>query len=648
MKAVLDKREDFAGKQGMLHDCLRSIMCHFGHNLFTIDQYLANTPIDTAPAEWHGLLIRLCQDKLVRILRKSWGERLYQIPADAWFDLISEMVLKGELFPEMKLLDENMLPSTDDSSIGSVTNVAMEDRLFDMLLEIEREPVKLDANGTLTKKSMTRLLDMLFTDSSETSPSADMSRQLVLECMDIAWRLGLIVKEDHQFSVQQQALRSYIGMDAVIRDEMIFGIWYGVHHEKQPALQWLTAILRKMNNRRWMRSDVMMSIMTKQHMPVTRQQWDGWLQRLHRAGWIDMGTDDGGNTWVRRKESDRVSPEKRTLYIQQDDEIVALPQTSYSVIRMLHQIAERLPGEGIQRYRVTKESLTRAFDLGWNARSVLRFLSEYSVDEPGPSLITTIEGWQHNQAKVHIKGGFLIQATHERALMILQIHSEQLRLKKLGDHYWFAEGIDERELSAQLAKLDIHVTVPDGRREIDRCESDRCESDRCESDQSETDPSGTDWSESIWSETAGESFEHVLAASKVSGEVNPLTNPLTVALHPQTPGFFKPQDVSSLYRPEEPVSIAEEVYPDYGAVPKMWYEQYRKYHPTTAKHLLEQAIRWKTRVRLQSSGTEYECIPLSIEQTGGQAIVSAKNGTSIYRLEIGQIDKLQMMLPWLS
>lgn len=78
--------------------------------------------------------------------------------------------------------------------------------------------------------------------------------------------------------------------------------------------------------------------------------------------------------------------------------------------------------------------------------------------------------------------------------------------------------------------------------------------------------------------------------------------------------------------PSYEVGVAEldftQAFPDFDAVPLKWREQLSSYHPSTLKHLIEQAITWQIKVELQWGEQRVAMIPNTIcDESDGWRVV---------------------------
>lgn len=612
-----------------LERCALDQICRrFGHRPFTLEAYLPSAPLDIAEAEWHAALLGLCAARIVRMMRKSWGERLYQVPADVFFEYVRD---------------------TGDGPIresGRTANAAasmtMGERMLAMLLEIERKPLQLTKRGMPCEKDMKRLLKTPASgwNGEETGVGA------VLERLDLALRMRLAERRGGAVSVAENRLAQWLKLENRTREEQLFTIWYGVHQPEDAALHWATAAIRLMREGCRMSVEDIGRTLERQGMTVDAEKLEEWLRRLRDAGWIDMTFDEDGTRRICAKTGFQVheAPDVpgewsgepvRSLIVQRDFEILALPHTPFDVIRNLHHMAESLSWDAVKRYRLTKESLYRAFDLGWDSGSVADFLRKHALDGPDESVIDAIERWEDTRPSVRVSSGVFIQAGHERSARMLERHADQMRLVRLSDRHWFAEGRDEREIAVMLDRLGLSAVQ----------QRNAHSGGSLHSDDTHVPSAGAMRGERAGQEHAAPPDERRQQETENGTGVINFDDAVKDALHPQAPGFYTPRDVTYVYREDRFSSIEEELYPEYEQVPAIWHEQYRTYHPSTVRQMFERAIRWKTRVRMKEADEEYEFIPDAIEHFGAECRILGRRDGRTMSVDPEKIEKLKLIVP---
>ncbi|OAB33818.1 helicase-associated domain-containing protein [Paenibacillus glacialis] len=66
------------------------------------------------------------------------------------------------------------------------------------------------------------------------------------------------------------------------------------------------------------------------------------------------------------------------------------------------------------------------------------------------------------------------------------------------------------------------------------------------------------------------------------------------------------------FRVEDNIPIPESFFQGIEQIPKMWIKEFRSYHFSTGIQMMEQALLWKTKVKLSLDGSEVDFIPLQV------------------------------------
>ncbi|GFR37815.1 hypothetical protein PRECH8_11110 [Insulibacter thermoxylanivorax] len=557
----------------------------FGHSPFSLDTYLQRAGEAGIPAEWHLGLLKLCRKQLVHTLSRTWGERQYQLPVSIYMDYMQQ--------PEDAPFASPLLLAADPHR-------RMGEILFLVFLEIEAEPLRLTRQGRFQKRS----LDLLIAKVAKCGKEDEGARRQVLEAVDLGLRMRVLVMEPPQVRVDERRLSAWLDMDAAAREEQMFLLWYRVHSPRQPLLQRWTAALWKFTGEKWCLDDAVIGDAGDDE--ETRSELKAWLDHLQRSGWLESAVDEMGQRWIRRVPPLETMPQ--TLIVQRDYEIIAYPHTCFKVQHALHRFAERLACDAVLRFRLTAGSVRRASEQGWDAERILRFLEAHSMDEIARSIRQTIREWEAGRFTVRLVPGMILQTNREQDASWLAAHAEQLGLMRLNEQVWFAARAEPSQLASLLRECGIEAAMdaPAGKGELEEAALD------LRHDQ------GSEASVSFIDEAA---------------------------LAPQAPGLFTPRDASAVHALAPPKDVIEEVYPDVEQIPSIWYEQYRRYHPSTSRALLEQAIRWRTAVRLRAADKEFDFVPSSIVDTGTSFKVYGSSGAERKQLELRDIEQLKLLMP---
>lgn len=575
---------------------LRYIYRNFGHRAFGLEEFLRDTPDEAPPAAWHVGLIQLCRHRMVRLLRKSWGERLYQLPVDHYLQHFAAC------WPEISVLKAQQGHS-EDQLILSDTYRSMTEQVLAAIIALDREPIELTRQGKMHKRSLERVGNSLM---HAPNLSEETRSRLLMETIDLILRTGLARRSERSIGLDEAKVRRWLQLDAQWREEQMFMLWYRVHCPDQPGLHWLTGAVFSRTDEWWMPVAQLLHVAEQHGIRMVELEALDWLARMHTAGWLEIGTDERGSAWVRRRKR-RLSGE-RTLIVQNDYEIIALPDTPFEVVRLLHQVGKRLSWDGVGQYRLTRESVQAAARRGWEAEDIICLLQKHALDDLPDHLVSSVYEWVEEQSGIRMYAGIVLEINDRRAAALLDWHGAELQLRKLGDRIWLAEGMSEQEAAKRLQSIGIAAAASEC---VARVKLEREDSD---------------------AEPLPE--EMVLSMDE--------------ALSPRTPGLFAPRDTSVMYREDRPASVLDEVYPDHQKIPTSWYEQYRRYHHSTARQLIEQAMRWRTGVRVRTADEEYVVVPRMLEQRDGGWIMEGRTGSSMQiSMRVEEIEQLQLLVPGL-
>jgi len=124
------------------------------------------------------------------------------------------------------------------------------------------------------------------------------------------------------------------------------------------------------------------------------------------------------------------------------------------------EMSDLVQADVVSIYRITRESVFRALQEGWNAEKLLNFLERISRHALPPNVSINITGWTRSHPEAHvIRGTFLVLG---------------------GDHALLPKGLDEvlpgifriperceEDVSSFLEKRGVMVRAVDGAREVD-------------------------------------------------------------------------------------------------------------------------------------------------------------------------------------
>ncbi|MNS04660.1 hypothetical protein D3C72_360440 [compost metagenome] len=89
-----------------------------------------------------------------------------------------------------------------------------------------------------------------------------------------------------------------------------------------------------------------------------------------------------------------------------------------------------------------------------------------------------------------------------------------------------------------------------------------------------------------------------------------------------------------------------DLFPGSDEVPQAWCKELRSYHSSTAKALIQQALAWRTKIRLGMKGEVTEGLPLGLLSGNPWKVeVLMLPSLQVQELSCPQWDTLQLLLP---
>lgn len=574
---------------------LQFIVRTFGHSPFLLDQFLQKAPLDRFPAEWHIGLVGLCRRQIVSIKRKTWGERLFHVPVSFYFAVFGILHMEVNAALQRRVIAEE--------EVAATPQLAMPEKALLMMLELEREPLKLTQKGQIHQKCKKRLLSTIG-KQQHTAEDDALSRALE-QTLDLLLRMEIVKLHDGITAVQESRFRRWLAMDRVGREAEMFMIWYRVHCPSEAGLEWLTAAIRHAPAGRWVYVADLLQAMREAGLTTEAGSAEGWLAQLEAAGWVEAGVDREGRSFIRRP----VATEEtvRTLIIQPDFEVIAFPGTAFPVLRKLVQIGESLVVDVAVRVRLTQHSCQRANAQGMDAANITAFLEQHAIDHVPERVKDTIAAWERSAPRIRLMKGVLLHTESDAAAIALQMCCKEQSVQQIAPHYWLIAGAEEQAVVKMLKQSELYVE------EMTACHPDE----------------------------AADGLE-VLSREP---DREQSADTILQALRPDAPGLYTPSDVTDLYRSDDWRPSAEDVYPDHKRIPSMWYKQYRKYHTSTTKQLIEQAIAWRTGIRIRTEDRDLVVAPRAIDDTVHPCAVDGYNGRERLKLSLDRIEQIKLLLP---
>lgn len=599
------------------------------------------------PAGWTGAEVSLAFGELhrkgyIEAGRLPSGSLMFRLPPDRFRRLHSVLFARGQI---------PSVTGTVELTAGAGRTLTAD--MFIALRFIAEEGLPLTAKGGVHKSRLAKLAAGLelrdgclqALDDPGSGSCTEGAPPAGLFLIELMLRLGLLERREQAIRPAEEAVERWLELDeremAGVVYETLSGL-YGadgkaageaaVRHFRsfiiRPAFiprQWY----RLADVAEWMKSQ---GLLSESGYSALAEAAFAWLNMLAGFGWCEAGRiSDAEDSFAHglcfRWAADKPTvlddrnvvgdPHAQTdrLIVLPDFEVLAPEDCPFKVRWSLACVAELEQAEGMWSFRLNQRKLEKAAARGLVPSQIAEWLNEQAGGQLPEQIRSVMEQWSRRIGRTVISGTGTLSCRNEEDADAIAGHP---RLK---------------DVLERIGPLQYRIK-PDSsalvRRELAQAGMAPLEG-------------GTD------DEAARGNFLFRLYSMNILAR-RPFLGGLAF-IHPAQTGLGgRGNDFAGL----EPVTVPSpaspgELWPDFGEVPASWYREHRKYHASTAKQLMERAIRWQTRVSLTKGGATFEFIPVRI--TPGEwkvygSISEPADGLPAEReLTPGDWETIRLMLP---
>jgi hypothetical protein len=562
---------------------LQLIVKHFGCEPFDAIGLERAAAGLLAGAEAKAGLTSLLQKGIVFAFRKSWGEHVYVMPDDG-LRLWQQM-----LFPPLE--DQ----PTDDPCIqvtlSAGTSLAQE--LFYLLVQSAQQGLKLTKGGTLHKKQLQKLADMLRLQEAWLSGASlkyafsDMYPLPLAIGLDLLLRLQLAEQRQDEIVLDEAACSRWLHLSPEEQDAILYACWKSLTRPSEAALQHGVILMERQPAQAWISWKSMEQWLAR--CGIAREQlretWErSWALPLIAFGWLEQGVDAAGECyyrWLRNPAGKSDTPaeeEGPALIVQPDFDLLVPPDVPQSVVWELCSFADSVVRDRLSVFKLSKESLRRGLECGRTCDEMLDFLERHAMYGVPENVRLTLIQWTKPYGKVRYEQVILLRcADPETAESLQRLTSVAGKLEeRIGEKDFLIRPESVRALTEALEKagwMPGKVSGLPG-----------------------TEPEGRNYPR--------------LAAADDKGK-------MTLPWIAGDKGLIYSRHSTQYFEMERRLPELYELYPDLNSIPPMWLKDYRSYHPSTRKEMVEKAIEWKTMLQLRRNGTDYRVAPRKLQETRG-------------------------------
>lgn len=561
---------------------IEAIIRKFAGSPFTLSKLNTAAADRISGAELRAALPDMLRKGQVAAVKKSWGDRLYYIPGDVLFNYWSHW----------SSLDSARMVSGNITLVQAAKRGLVAD-LFRSLTWIAHHGLPLTAKGTIHQKSLNKWLepidlvekDLVGLDLRYPHQEAYPVHAAVL--LDMLLALGLIRKERGSWSLNAHELSVWLSRSAqqmndmllrevllryvpddvalshfvfrLIAADVVEGQWY--------SLQEVCASLREQR-------------MLPEELPEDKLLWmRNWLRALSGLGWLDLGENREGELVFRwsvkpvfaQSNGDSLIDAEKLFYIQPDFEIIVPPEVSFRVRWELELYCENVAMDVMSIYRLSRTTIAAATQQGRTVEEAIDFLHNGSAGIPD-NILLSLKQWANEMDRTSLAEVQLLRCKDEEAAGRIAAHPELTgMLEHIGP---LAFIVDSNQLN-KVEKVLEELSLAPPRLGLGQ-------------------PTQLQY---IRLETAAE-------IAKQEASPKDLADQLAWIYNGRDYQFYE-RDIS--------IPKRDQLFPGMQNIPGVWLKELRKYHPSTARKIAQQALEWDTKIILRMDEQLVELIPERLE-----------------------------------
>ncbi|CAG7622718.1 helicase-associated domain-containing protein [Paenibacillus allorhizosphaerae] len=597
---------------------LRTLVLRIGSEPFDYARLEKATSPVLSGAETRLGLCGLLRKGIVFAFRKTWGEYLYLLPIDGfglWRDLLLPEETSGCERP-----GDFVMPEVIRSA-----RLSLRLELFQTLVFAAQHGLKLSKNGTVHKKLLQKLADQLglngelLNGASLKYAYADTYPLPVAVALDFLLRLQLLSQNEEELALQPEAIRNWLSASPEAQTKRLYLIWKQLTLSPQAWMQHAVSMAERLaSGGEWFSAEMLIANLSAQGITEEHEQAEEqsqelqarWLLPLVAFGWMEEGRSPTGGSmaWFRWTEhpfqsGDAEASDEGGLMIQPDFEILAPPDVPGAVLWELCCLADTVRLDQVSIFKLTKSSVRRALENGRTQGEIVMFLESHALYGLPEHIRLAVEQWAKPFGKTSFMQACLLRCVDEETAQSLERlpGASQYLQDKLGSNHYLIAAEDVKPLAAVLEKAGMMPGVP------------------------------SDWK---GSETAAQASAYPKLGEHADNNRHDLRE------WTGDKGFIYARTSVAYYEMEARIPSAIDLYPEYSEIPAGWLRDYRSYHASTRKEMVEKAIRLKTVLQIRKDGCDYRITPHKVQETRGSWCMTGIGRTAS---TIDHIEEMRLM-----
>lgn len=614
-------------------EVLKRICAEHAAGPFAADAAERLRPVFLCRADQELALGELLRAGMLELRQKLWGEKLYQIPQQRL-----AMIQRSFWPPCPQRLEASAV------KVESAACTGLAGELFKVLVLTAREGLPLTAKGVIHKKQMNRIASLLSMQEGHLAglklqlPGQELYPLPAAVMVDLMVVLGLAVRHSQGYLLDRAKLREWLSLAGQEMTDNLYRIAvsrYGAPATVEQHFRYLiTAAEFKPGE--WYAVSSVLEWMIRAGMALEQpgggaagsgreEALLAWLRCLAGFGWCELGSSaeagycfrwKAGKPVLPGEESERAesvpvqpqSAEAGRFIVQPDFEVLVPPDVPYPVRWTLAGCAELLHNDDLWSFRLTRERLESAAELGASPGEVIAWLAEHAQEGLPDQAEQSLRQWAGGIGRTALSEVILLSCTNETDSKDIAAHPRlQNIVTRIGPLHFIVRPDAVVELRKELAAAGLAPPkIIGGREEADE---------------------------------PGNPFEPYAP--------DPSLHPYRLPSPAEVQGLFG----SAVYPQLPPVKDVpgQLLLPGEETVPQMWFTQWRQYHATTAQKVMEQALNWGIKAGLSIQGERAEFIPEALSgrpwRIRGTLLYPGSETAAAIELAAGDWQEMKLLHP---
>ncbi len=591
-------------------------------------------------------LAGLLRKGIVFSFLKTWGEHLYVMPEDGF------ACWQSVLFPDMSSgLGEASGDAGDRPApmLPGEPNLARD--LFHMLVFAAEQGLKLTKNGTLHKRQLQKLSDRVRLRGDALEPLslkyayADTYSPKIALVLDMLLRLRLVVLKDEELKLNVEATDIFLDQPLAGQMRRLYGLWKTLALPAAAWMQHAVCLLERVKDGIWITAEQLLERLEAFGLLAGTSESRGraegarhlrklWIEPLAALGFLEQssgsasGSDAFRWTFPLGLHGNPVAEneaEEGGFMVQPDFELLVPPDVSGKVRWELCCLADLVVRDQVSIYKLSKDSVRRALENGRTAAGICDFLERHALYGVPDHIRLSIGQWAKPYGKTVFTQVLLLRCTDdETARTVAKLPAASRYVKEmLNERDFLIAAADAKPLAAVLEKAGFMPGLP-----------------AFPAAQGETDGG----------ETGSGRYPKLSAERGASPMSLPAVEPAD-----KGQGLIYSRNSVGFLRLETRLPEASDVYPALQDIPPTWLRDYRNYHVSTRKEIVEKAIEMRSVLQIRKNGTDFRIVPRKVQETRGTWCMTglglsggAQDETSEVRWLAEEWQEMRLILPGIN